>query len=259
MSEKISVPLSPADKPNGGDGKQRPIHHPRGKMRPLDRLIGRLTTSGRSELRQERKEKSAVQREAERTAHLSEPETLLTRLKEFDKALGTLKFHDPAVGKAVAMLHKAARTLHLPKSVEEKQQVEKRLAEEARIYIHAGLIPRDAAQPINSQTVARHIRTYLIWRWTEETWKKEWTAWNEKQAVKKNMPGEVTSKTVHEWHDGLNRWVRVRDQHHAQKVTNEPRRPPGPYQQNLMLMIARRVGQDHISWEVDPIKPEIAK
>lgn len=278
MVEKFGIPHAPTDKPNGADGKRRERPEPK-KRGLIGKAFKSLTNDGRRTLRQER---SAAQRAREAREHLSEPERLRERLKEFDAALYYVPSLDskPIAG-LINLLYKKARRLKMPKSGEEKTAAENALVVEAKVYLFTGLMPRgeelvDALRDdekrkksgkelrhmrhINDRAVRRHMRKYLEWRWVSDDWKKRWDAWNKQQPQKKDAPQKAAAPTsVPKWEDETNEWIRIRNQHIRQKVTNEPVPPPALPEQLLVVRIAKRVGEDHLQWKVGPLKPEVAE
>lgn len=271
MVEKMFTPHSPADKPDTRGGQKKPETAPQKKRGLFGKMIKGVTKEGRKVLRQER---SAEQRAKESREHLREPEELRKRLKEFDAELYYFKSFDRAVATLAATLYKKARKLKLSRAGKEREDIERDLSAEARRYIFAGIIPRgdeliteddqkkdakhvEHLRKINDRTVARHLRTYLVWRWAEAEWKKDWNEWSKRQEEKKEMPESEISASFPKWQSELNDWTRARNMRNQQKQDIEPPRPPTPPEQSLVISMAKRLGENHMQWKIDPIKPEI--
>lgn len=267
MSERFQIMYSP-EKGSGGGKKESPKpEKPLEQKKTVEKIppkeigiIGKMRALfGSKEMRKQlRKEANRKQRTAESQAHLASSEIQISRLAAFDEALGTTTFHDPAVADLAKSLFNKLRKIRSPKlSAEEKNLHDQKLAEEARQYIYAGLLTADPKMPLREKSVARHIRAYLIWRWAEDEWQKpppkKWRLWGKEKPTQQSMVPSQPTESLPQFRAAVREWTQERNKG---KHGSELPRPPGIPENNLVVLIAKRLREDHAQWKVAPIKPD---
>ncbi len=259
MSERFTVAYSPEK--GGGGGKKEPTEQKKTVERipPAEvGIIGKLRAKfGSKEMQKKiRQQKNYTRREAGSQKHLGGAEELKTYLSQFDKALGKIEFQDLNVAKFAKQLSKKLFKMKSKKGDEER---DKYLTAEARQYIFLGLIPRED-EPAGEKGVARHIRTYLMWRWAEEEWKKtlpgKWKVWRRTEREEREAEEPETPESYTKFNSQLREWTQ---RFTTKEGMTELPRPPQIPNNNLVVMIAKRVGEDHIEWQIDPIKPNFVQ
>lgn len=259
MSERFTVAYSP-DK-GGGDGKKELVEQKKTAERipPTEvGIIGKIRAKfGSKEMKKKiRQQENYKRREAGSQKHLSNPEELKTYLSQFDKALSKIESQDPNIAKFAKQLSKKLYKMKSQKGDEER---DKYLTAEARQYIFLGLIPREN-ESVGEKGVARHIRTYLMWRWAEEEWKKtlpqKWKVWRKAEREEKEAGESETPESLAKFNSRLREWAQLLAKRGR---GSEVARPPHISDNNLVVMISKRVGENHMEWQADPIKPDIAQ
>ncbi|MEK7509459.1 MAG: hypothetical protein AAB605_01985 [Patescibacteria group bacterium] len=232
------------------------------KMRPLNRLVAKFTRSGREKIRHEkRQEEYLASSDKERSAHNEGLELQIPRLRELKNTLGSMVIDDQRIRELARFLHEALSKKDIPHIKTLSDDAKRALLEEAKQYIFRGILQpykkykdeqgREHDKPlVNEDGVKHHLRIYLQWRWAEEAWRKKeptskWKVWkrSEKEMLAISMPNfEVAFK----------KW---KGEQKKLKRGEGPTRPPTPPEANLVLMLAKRLREDHMQWKVSPIKP----
>jgi len=96
-----------------------------------------------------------------------------------------------------------------------------------------------------------------MWRWAEEEWKKKaspskWKIWKRAEVQKEQLDAPATKSLPH-FQKALNEWMQETTR--LQGGAEIPR-PPSISENNLVVILAERIGEDHRLWKVDTIKPD---